>query len=142
MRASEIPARVGRGGDVAERIRDSAASFDPEIGIKEPHTPLPAVSTAVEAEATAWTLWGRGTANGFDGKLRDDFLMDGGVRRLSGLGLPLYAHWSPRPGLGVWGLSGAGWGNLALRDEAGKVKTDLEMLMVAVGARQELLTWR
>ena len=53
-----------------------------------------------------------------------------------------YAHWSPRPGLGVWGLFGAGWGDLQLRDEAGKVKTDLEMLMGAVGARQEVLTWR
>ena len=53
-----------------------------------------------------------------------------------------YAHWSPRPGLGVWGLFGAGWGDLKLRDEAGEVKTDLEMLLGAVGARQELLTWR
>ena len=53
-----------------------------------------------------------------------------------------YAHWSLRPGLGVWGLFSAGWGNLQLRDEAGKVKTDLEMLMAAVGARQEVLTWR
>ena len=53
-----------------------------------------------------------------------------------------YAHWSLRPGLGVWGLFGAGWGDLQLRDEAGKVKTDLEMLMAAVGARQEVLTWR
>jgi len=31
-----------------------------------------------------------------------------------------YAHWSPRPGLGVWGLFGAGWGDLQLRDEAGQ----------------------
>ena len=53
-----------------------------------------------------------------------------------------YAHWSPRPGLGVWGMFGAGWGDLKLRDEAGKVKTDLEMLLGAVGARQEVLTWR
>ena len=53
-----------------------------------------------------------------------------------------YAHWSLRPGLGVWGLFGAGWGDLQLRGEAGKVKTDLEMLMAAVGARQEVLTWR
>ena len=51
-----------------------------------------------------------------------------------------YAHWSPRPGLGVWGLFGVGWGDLQLRDEAGKVKTDLEMLLRAVGARQEVLT--
>ena len=139
------------------------------------------VDTAAQAEAAAWTLWGRGTASGFDGKPKDDFSMDGTVftgylgldYRLQPnvlLGLAVahsqgdvdyettdvtkgdvditltsilpYAHWSPRPGLGVWGLFGAGWGNLALRDEAGKVKTDLEMLMAAVGARQELLTWR
>ena len=42
-----------------------------------------------------------------------------------------YAHWSPRPGLGVWGVFGAGWGDLKFRDEAGKVETDLEMLMAA-----------
>ena len=42
-----------------------------------------------------------------------------------------YAHWSPRPGLGMWGLFGAGWGDLKLRDEAGEVKTDLEMLLGA-----------
>ena len=46
-----------------------------------------------------------------------------------------YAHWSPRPGLGVWGLFGSGWGDLQLRDETGKMKTDLEMLLGAVGAR-------
>ena len=53
-----------------------------------------------------------------------------------------YAHWSPRPGLGVWGLFGAGWGDLKLRDQAGEVQTGIEMLMAAVGARQELLTWQ
>ena len=30
-----------------------------------------------------------------------------------------YVHWSPRPGLGVWGLFCAGWGDLALQDEVG-----------------------
>ena len=136
---------------------------------------------AAQADAAAWTLWGRGTASGFDGKPKADFSMDGDVftgylgldYRLQPnvlLGLAVahsqgdvdyettdvtkgevditltsilpYAHWSPRPGLGVWGLFGAGWGDLRLRDEAGKVKTDLEMLMGAVGARQEVLTWR
>jgi len=53
-----------------------------------------------------------------------------------------YAPWSPRPGLGVWELFGASWSSLDLKDEAGKVETDLEMLMGAVGARQEVLTWR
>ena len=52
-----------------------------------------------------------------------------------------YAHWRPWPGLGVWGLLGAGWGNAELADTAGKVKTDLEMLLAAVGARQDVATW-
>ncbi len=134
-----------------------------------------------QAAAATWTLWGRGTASGFNGKPKDNFSMDGTVftgylgvdYRLQPnvlLGLAVshsqgdvdyettdvtkgdvdvtltsilpYAHWSPRPGLGVWGLFGAGWGNLKLRDEAGKVKTDLELLLGAVGARQEVVTWR
>ena len=131
--------------------------------------------------ASDWTLWGRGTASGFNGKPKDDFSMDGDV--YSGylgldyrvrpdvlLGLAVahsrgdvdyattgvtegaldveltsvlpYAHWTPRPGLGVWGLVGAGWGRAELRDEAGTVKTDLEMLLAAGGVRQDLLTWR
>ncbi len=142
---------------------------------------MPLGEEAAEGWTSGWTLWGRGTASGFDGKPKDDFSMDGNVftgylgldYRLQPnvlLGLAVahsqgdvdyettdvtkgavdltltsvlpYAHWSPRPGLGVWGLFGAGWGDLKLRDEAGKVKTDLEMLMAAVGARQEVLTWR
>ena len=39
-------------------------------------------------------------------------------------------------------MFGAGWDDLKFRDEAGRVKTDLEMLLGAVGARQEVLTWR
>ncbi len=153
------------------------------VGVTEadPAAPVPPVEPAPQAAAAAWTLWGRGTGSGFDGKPKDDFSMDGNVftgylgldYRLQPnvlLGLAVahsqgdvdyetrdvtkgdvdltltsvlpYAHWSPRPGLGVWGLFGAGWGDLQLRDEAGKVKTDLEMLMAAVGARQEVLTWR
>lgn len=30
-------------------------------------------------EPAAWTLWGQGTAGGFDDKPKDDFLMDGNV---------------------------------------------------------------
>lgn len=33
-------------------------------------------------------------------------------------------------------------GDLVLKDEAGRVKTDLEILMASVGARQELMTQR
>ena len=92
---------------------------------------------AARAGAVAWTLWGRGTASGFDGQPKADFLMAGTV--LTGylgveyrlqpnvlLGLAVahsqgdvdvrltsvmpYALWSPRPGLGVCGLVGAGCG--------------------------------
>ena len=51
-----------------------------------------------------------------------------------------YAHWTVRPGLGVWGLLGAGWGDAELTDPDGEVKTDVHMLMAAGGARQEVAT--
>ena len=51
-----------------------------------------------------------------------------------------YAHWTVRPGLGVWGLLGAGWGDAELTDPDGEVKTDIHMLMAAGGARQEVAT--
>ncbi len=161
----------------------SPADPPPAASVAEagPAATDPLVEPAAQAAAATWTLWGRGTASGFNGKPKADFSMDGNVftgylgvdyrlqpNVLVGLAvahsqgdvdyettdvtkgdvdvtltsvLP-YAHWSPRPGLGVWGLFGAGWGDLKLRDEAGKVKTDLEMLLGAVGARQEVLTWR
>ena len=53
-----------------------------------------------------------------------------------------YAHWCPRSGLDVWGLFGAGWEDLTLRDEADRVKTDLDLWLGAVGARQDVLTRR
>ena len=53
-----------------------------------------------------------------------------------------YAHWKPRPDLGVWGLLGAGWGDVELKDEMGEVETDAKMRMVASGLRQEVATWR
>ena len=53
-----------------------------------------------------------------------------------------YAHWSPRAGLGVWGLLGAGWGDAELEDEAGAVETGLKMRMLAAGMRQDVATWR
>ena len=141
----------------------------------------PPIESAAQAGAAAWTLWGRGTASGFNGEPKADFSIDGTVFTgylgvdyrlqptvLLGLavahsqgdvdyetmdvtkgdvditltGILPYVHRSPRPGLGVWGLFGAGWGDLKLRDEAGKVNTDLELLLGAVGARQEVVTWR
>ena len=53
-----------------------------------------------------------------------------------------YAHWSPRAGMGAWGLLGAGWGRAELKDEAGKVETDLRMWMAAAGLRQDVASWR
>ena len=53
-----------------------------------------------------------------------------------------YAHWSPRAGVGVWGLLGAGRGDVGLKDEAGEVETDLKMRMAAAGLRQDVATWR
>ena len=53
-----------------------------------------------------------------------------------------YAHWKPRPDLGIWGLLGVGRGDVTLKDEAGEVEADVEMLMAASGLRQEMTAWR
>ena len=53
-----------------------------------------------------------------------------------------YAHWRPRADLGVWGLLGAGWGDVGLEDEAGEVGTGLTMRMAAAGLRQDAARWR
>ncbi len=51
-----------------------------------------------------------------------------------------YAHWSPRDGLGLWGLVGAGRGSADLAETAGgRFSTDLTMRMLALGGRQELV---
>ena len=52
-----------------------------------------------------------------------------------------YAHYSIRPGLSMWGLFGAGIGDIELEDGAGEVEADVNMLMVALGVRQELARW-
>ena len=50
-----------------------------------------------------------------------------------------YVHWSPRRGLGVWGLAGAGRGSADLEERVGgRFATDLTMRMAALGARQAL----
>ncbi len=50
-----------------------------------------------------------------------------------------YVHWSPRRGLGVWGLAGAGRGSADLEERlGGRFATDLTMRMAALGARQAL----
>ena len=53
-----------------------------------------------------------------------------------------YAHWNPRPELGVWGALGIGWGDLEVEDEAGAVDTGLRMRMAAAGLRRDLAQWR
>lgn len=45
----------------------------------DPTEPVQPAETAPRAEAAAWTLWGRGTASGFDGRPKDDLLMDSNV---------------------------------------------------------------
>ena len=52
-----------------------------------------------------------------------------------------YLHWSPRDGLGLWGLVGAGLGDADLAEVAGgaQFSADLDMRMAALGARQELV---
>lgn len=70
-----------------------------------------------------------------------DYETDAGDRGRVDTGLTSvmpYAHWTVRPGLGVWGLLGAGWGKAELTDADGEVKTDIHMLMAAGGARQEV----
>ena len=55
-----------------------------------------------------------------------------------------YMHWQPRPGLGVWGLAGAGWGkiNLKAARDPRMHTTGLTSWLVAVGGRQALTTWQ
>ncbi len=51
-----------------------------------------------------------------------------------------YLHWSPRAGLGLWGLVGAGRGSADLEEVAGgRFSAGLGMLMGALGVRQELV---
>ena len=52
-----------------------------------------------------------------------------------------YVRWSPRPGLNVWGLLGAGRGDADMSEDATgrRFQTDVGMSMAAVGARQAVL---
>lgn len=54
-----------------------------------------------------------------------------------------YAQWQPYAGLGVWGMFGAGWGEMNL-DVAGineNQTTDVTLMMGALGGRQALISW-
>ena len=54
-----------------------------------------------------------------------------------------YAQWQPYSGLGVWGMFGAGWGEMD-RSVVGfseKETTDLTLVMGALGGRHALISW-
>ena len=55
-----------------------------------------------------------------------------------------YVHWQPNPGLGVWTLLGAGWGEMDLKLDGDPQtrSTRLTSWLGAVGGRQTLTTWQ
>ena len=55
-----------------------------------------------------------------------------------------YAHWQPRPGLGVWGPGGRGLGEMDLKlvGDPQTYTTGLTSWLGAVGGRQALTTWQ
>ena len=59
-----------------------------------------------------------------------------------GAALP-YAHWSPLPGLGVWGLAGLGGGVAAVTPTGSSAATETGVFLAlgAVGARYDVLGW-
>ena len=59
-----------------------------------------------------------------------------------GAALP-YAHWSPLPGLGVWGLAGLGGGVAAVTPAGSSAATETGVFLAlgAVGARYDVLGW-
>ncbi len=56
-------------------------------------------------------------------------------------GLYPYVRWSPRSGLSVWGLLGAGWGDADMWEAATgqRFETNIGMFTTAAGARQEVV---
>ena len=56
-------------------------------------------------------------------------------------GLYPYVQWSPRSGLSVWGLLGAGWGDADMWEAATgqRFETNIGMFTTAAGARQEVV---
>ena len=96
---------------------------------------------------------------GFDTRVRDDLVLGmalshsegdmsyersgaGGTvdARLTSV-LP-YGRWTAGGGLSVWGLAGAGWGEVELVDDLGATRTGMGMELLALGWRQELGAWR
>ena len=53
-----------------------------------------------------------------------------------------YVHWSPAPGLGLWGLAGIGSGGAAATPAGSSaIETGLTMSLGAIGGRYDLLGW-
>ena len=50
-----------------------------------------------------------------------------------------YVHWSPRPGLALWGMGGIGGGSLTVVDSLGTADTPLGLRMFAGGGRKDLI---
>ncbi len=77
----------------AEVLAQSEFQIPLSQAAADPGAPAQPGETTAQAAAAAWTLWGRGTASSFDGNVFTGHL---------GLDYRLpYAHWGPRPGLGV-----------------------------------------
>lgn len=53
-----------------------------------------------------------------------------------------YARWQPYAGLGLWGMFGAGWGEMDLDIAGTNETTDLTLVMGALGGRQALVSWQ
>ena len=53
-----------------------------------------------------------------------------------------YGRWTAGGGLSVWGLAGAGWGEVELVDDLGATRTGIGMGLLALGWRQELEAWQ
>ena len=53
-----------------------------------------------------------------------------------------YGRWTAGGGLSVWGLAGAGWGEVELVDDLGATRTGMGMELLALGWRQELGAWQ
>ena len=64
---------------IAPLRADARLRLAPVPPASDPTAPVQPGEPAAQAEATAWTLWGRGTTSGFDGNPKDDFRMDGNV---------------------------------------------------------------
>ena len=146
--AFELPlTRTGDHGVPAWTLwgRGSAAGFSgqPEAGFKMDGT-LYSGYVGVDYRPQATVLMGLAVAHstGDVNYERTEATKAGADVELTSV-LP-YAHWQPRPGLGVWGLAGAGWGEMDLKlvGDAQTYTTRLTSWLGAVGGRQALTTWQ